>query len=95
MDPLFTPKEIVTYVLTAVVGVLMFIVRKFDLKIRDHETHLKALDTAVHDVQIDIAKNKPDKSDLAKIDDRLQRVERTLNRIDARLAETYKGDRDD
>lgn len=95
MDGLFTPKEIVTYVLSLVVVVLSFIVRKFDMKLHNHAEHLDKLDKGLYTLELDVAKNRPDNGDFEKVEARLITVERIVNRIDARLSGSYRGDRDD
>ncbi len=95
MDNLFTPKEIVVYVMSLVVIVLSFIVRKVDLKLHHHADHLEKLDKGLYALELDVAKNRPDNSDFEKVEARLITVERIVNRIDARLSGSYRSDRDD
>lgn len=95
MNEIFTPKEIVTYVLSLVVVILSFIARKFDGKLHNHEKHLEALDKGLYTLELDVAKNRPDNGDFERIDNRLIAMERIVNRIDARLSGRYRGENDD
>ncbi len=96
MGDMFTPKEVLTYVLGALVAVMLFVWRKWESdtknRLKDHDEHFRKIDEALHQLQIQLVEQrhaqadiKEFQNDIKELETRMMRVEHVLTRIDERL----------
>lgn len=96
MGDMFTSKEILTYVLGALLAISLMVWRKFEgdtkARIKAHGEHLTKIDEALHRLELaqleqrlTQAETKELKSDIREIETRMMRLEQVLVRIEERL----------
>jgi DNA-binding transcriptional regulator GbsR (MarR family) len=88
----YEAKDFLTWLGTGLILIILFIAKQWQAKAKDHDDHLKKIDEALHQMQLQMVEQrmaaadiKEFQNELEKLDNRLDRVEHVLTRIDERL----------
>ncbi len=88
----FEAKDFLTYLGTGLVFVCMFVVRQWQTKIKDHESHLSKIDEALHQIQLQMVRQESAavgmqklQNEFEKLDNRIDKMDHHLTRILERL----------
>jgi len=92
----FEAKDFMTYLATGLVLLLLFVFKQWQAKTKDHDDHLKKVDEALHQIQLQMVRQESAKVDMGKLQNEIEKLDSRMDKLDhhlTRILERLGGNR--